>query len=246
LPSAVSAALRLWPVSVLFRFDADYHKLPVPSGPAPQGGDRDTDSAPFHSFIAILSCKEDPSAEAQNPKHTDYLEGILPAKKSRGRDDGWANGLISDPATGAYGVVDSYGKPYRIRLDTNHDETLTNPNPQQAAEGRPTLKARVLVWSAGKDGDWNTWDDNPTRLGGFGARAAGSGQRAAGSANGAQHDSLGFQPQENVTTHPRERQRRVPSGVIWMENGDDRCWEHRRALVIHGTRFQRWGNGGQW
>ena len=53
------------------------------------------------------------------------------------------------------------------------------------------------------------------RLGGFGA--AGSGQRAAGSANGAQHDSLGFEPQENVTTHPRERQRRVPSGAIWME-----------------------------
>ena len=49
-----------------------------------------------------------------------------------------------------------------------------------------------------------------TRLGGFGARAAGS-------ANGAQHDSLGFEPQENVTTHLRERQRRVPSGAIWME-----------------------------
>gem|GEM_PF-4430953 len=73
--------------------------------------------------------------------------------------------------------------------------------------------------------------------------AASRGCQAAGSANGAQHDSLGFEPQENVTTQPRERQRRVPSGVIWMENGDDQCWEHRRALVIHGTRFQRWGMG---
>ena len=182
------------------RFDADYHKLPVPSGPAPQGGDRDTDSAPSHSFIAILSGKEDPSAEAQNPKHTDYLEGILPAKKSRGRDYGWANGLISDPATGAYGVVDSYGKPYRIRLDTNHDETLTNPNPQQAAEGSPTRKPRVLVWSAGIDGAWNTWDDNLTRLGGFGARAAGSRQRAAPTARNM--TAWGFNPRKTSQPTP--------------------------------------------
>ena len=144
------------------KFDTDYHKLPIPSGPFPQGGDRDTDSAPSHSFIAILGGNEDPSAEAQNQKHLDYIEGIKPAKTPRkpGGDYPWVAGLFSDPATGAYGVVDYKGKPYRIRLDTNHDETLINPNPDQAAEGRSTLKARVLVWSAGKDGDWNTWDDN--------------------------------------------------------------------------------------
>jgi hypothetical protein len=144
------------------QFDTDYHKLPAPTGPTPQGGDRDTDSAPSHSFIAILGGKEESSPEAQNQKHLDYLEGIKPAKTPRkpGADYGWVDGLISDPATGAYGIVDYKGKPYRIRLDTNHDETLTNPNTDQAAKGRPTLKARVLVWSAGKDGDWNTWDDN--------------------------------------------------------------------------------------
>jgi len=166
LPEAVgkklSAIMALDLANAIRQFGADNHKLPLPSGPAPQGGDRDTDSAPSHSFIAILGRDEDPSAEAQNQKHTDYLEGIKPAKRSRkpAGDYGWVDGRISDPATGAYGVVDCYGKPYRIRLDTNHDETLTNPNPQQAAGGRPTLKARVLVWSAGKDGDWNTWDDN--------------------------------------------------------------------------------------
>jgi len=141
-------------------FHADNHKLPAPSGPTPQGGDRDTDSAPSHSFIAILGGKEDPSAEAQNQKLLDYIEGIKPARSDNKTECGWRDGLISDPATGAYGVADVYGKPYRIRLDTNQDETLINPNPDQAAAGRPTLKTRVLVWSAGKDGDWNTWDDN--------------------------------------------------------------------------------------
>jgi hypothetical protein len=154
-------------VNAINQFRSDYQKLPVPSGPTPQGGDRDTDSGLSHSFISILGGHEDRSPMAQNQKHTDYLEDIKPALKagkpgnpSPGGDYGWVNGLISDPATGAYGVVDYKGKPYRIRLDTNHDETLNNPNPEQAAAGRPTLKARVLVWSAGKDGDWNTWDDN--------------------------------------------------------------------------------------
>jgi len=184
------------------QFETDYHKLPSPSGPTPQAGDRDTDSAPSHSFIAILSGKEDPSPEAQNQRHTDYLEGIKPAKTPRkpGADYGWVDGLISAPATGAYGVVDSYGKPYRIRLDTNHDDTLINPNPQEAAAGRPTLNARVLVWSAGQDGDWNTWDDNLTRLGGFGARAAGSGQRAAPTARNM--TAWGFNPRKTSQPTP--------------------------------------------
>jgi len=150
------------------QFEADYHELPAPYGPVgpvPQGSDQDTDSAPSRNFITIITIlggKEEPTTGAQNPNHLDYLEGIKPAKKSTrpGAVYGWMDGLISDPATGAYGVVDYKGKPYRIRLDTNHDETLNNPNPEQAAADRPTLKARVLVWSAGKDGDWNTWDDN--------------------------------------------------------------------------------------
>ncbi len=150
------------------KFETDYHELPGPYGPVPpvpQGSDQDTDSAPSHNFITIITIlggKEELTTGAQNQKHFDYIEGIKPAKKKSkpGGDYGWGDGLISDPATGAYGVVDYKGKPYRIRLDTNQDETLINPNPDQAAAGRPTLKTRVLVWSAGKDGDWNTWDDN--------------------------------------------------------------------------------------
>jgi hypothetical protein len=142
-------------------FNGDYNRTPLPSGPPPAGGDRETDSSPSHGFIAMLIGLEGPISNPQNPRKTDYLDGIKPAKANPPGDPPWRNGLITDSKTGAYGIVDAYGNYYRIRLDTNGDKEITNPHPEQAAEGRRTMRKQVIVWSAGKDRDWNTWDDNP-------------------------------------------------------------------------------------
>ena len=143
------------------QFYADYSRLPLPSGPPPQGGDRDTDTSTTHGFAAILLAKEAESGERQNTHRTNYLEGIWPARGKTTDESPWRNGAINDPLTGACGIVDSYGKPFRIRLDTNGDQQVANPDPDQAAEGRLMLPKRVIVWGAGKDGKWETWDDNP-------------------------------------------------------------------------------------
>lgn len=50
---------------------------------------------------------------------------------------------------------DSWGNPYRVRLDTTFDNQVENP-------GKPGtfLPESILIWSAGPDGDFETWEDN--------------------------------------------------------------------------------------
>ncbi len=141
-------------------FQSDYQRLPLPSGPRLSGGDCDTDTSPTHGFTAILAGKEGEAADRQNERTVDYFEGIKPAKKRQGTAWNQSDGLITPAAGGTYGVVDYFGNPYRIRLDTNGDQQLANPNPDQAAQGTADLAKRVIVWSAGKDGKLDTWDDN--------------------------------------------------------------------------------------
>ena len=61
----------------------------------------------------------------------------------------------------AYSIVDAWGNLYHLRLDTDGDGWVENPDSNQAAEGRPKLKKLVIVWSPGKDGLEETWEDNP-------------------------------------------------------------------------------------
>jgi hypothetical protein len=145
------------------QFRADYPTLPLPSTPGPSGGDTDTDTSSAHSFITMLKGKETESGNHQNPRSVDFLEGINAAKKARPDEASpvWTNGLFFDEATGHYGIVDAWGTPYRIRLDTNNDKSVLNPNADQLAEGRTAIPTYVIVWSAGRDRDWDTWDDNP-------------------------------------------------------------------------------------
>lgn len=145
-------------------FKKDYNTLPLPSGPGLPGADCDTDTSPTHGFTDILAGKEGEAADRQNKRGVDYFEGIKPAKKALPKDTStvWKNGIYLDETTNHYGVMDAWGTPFRIRIDTNKDAEIANPNPDQTAAGRPViLNNSAIVWSAGKDGDWDTWDDNP-------------------------------------------------------------------------------------
>ena len=142
------------------QFYESVNGLPLPSGPHLPGGDRDTDTSPSHGFTAVLMGKEGETADRQNERNVDYAEYIKPAKQQKGTAWNHSNGVVTLSTGASYGIVDAYGNPFRIRLDTNGDQRLANPNPDQAAQGTAVLAKRVIVWSAGKDGDWNTWDDN--------------------------------------------------------------------------------------
>ncbi len=56
----------------------------------------------------------------------------------------------SDPSI----QLDPWGNVYRIRLDTDENNGIEDP------ETGKIIPARVLIWSAGPDGQEETWDDN--------------------------------------------------------------------------------------
>jgi len=95
----------------------------------------------------------------QNLRNIDYAEGIKPARPSLNGMPPWKEGLMFAPDTKP-GIVDGSGNYFRIRLDSDGNKEIDNPNPDQVAEGRTIIAKRVLVWSAGKDGNWDTWADN--------------------------------------------------------------------------------------
>jgi hypothetical protein len=146
-------------------FYDEYNKLPLESSHAPpiNHQDTDTDSSSTHPFITILMGMGAEGTTLQNPRNIDFLEGIRPAKNATYGQipPNWINGLYANNISGPYGVADPWGKQFKLRLDTNNDQQLATPNTDQVKEGRPVILKRVLVWSAGKDGNWDTWDDNP-------------------------------------------------------------------------------------
>ncbi|MDB6071049.1 MAG: hypothetical protein JWL81_2220 [Verrucomicrobiales bacterium] len=163
---------------------------PAAPGSAESGlhrnADTDLDTSAGNWFVTVLARVDVPSPSAQsfeaepakppgtekdptenaprsrNPDGIDFLQWARPAKPAPRSPTAcqWINGRYIDAATGRHGIVDSWGTEFRIRLDTDNNNKLANPNPREAAEGRPVLPGRVIVWCAGKDGDWNTWDDN--------------------------------------------------------------------------------------
>ena len=62
---------------------------------------------------------------------------------------------ISPDENGGGILWDTWGNPYHVRLDTNFDNKLDDPESPGT-----TLPESIAVWSAGKDGNFDTWEDN--------------------------------------------------------------------------------------
>jgi hypothetical protein len=143
------------------QFHADYGRLPLSANGATATGDMDTDTGEQPGLVAVLIGKEPLGSNLQNPRATNYLEGLKPAKRGKNADGPpWVNGLIYELPS-QLAVVDAWGNHYHVRMDTNGEGFIENPCPDEVAEGRALLKQLVIVWSPGKDGHEETWEDNP-------------------------------------------------------------------------------------
>jgi len=76
-------------------------------------------------------------------------------KKAGRMGDGRFRKGVTVDATAAGELWDPWGNHYRVRLDTNGDGKIENPE----ATGKRIIES-ILVWSAGPDGDFETWKDN--------------------------------------------------------------------------------------
>jgi prepilin-type N-terminal cleavage/methylation domain-containing protein len=146
-------------------YSGDYSRLPKPTS-ATAGEDTTTSTEAAEGIVKVLIGKEGEGEAPQNPRNTDYTEGIKPAKARGDKktadaegSDKWVNGLVYEDEN--YSIVDPWGNYFKIKLDSNYSKDLENPNTEQVADGRILMRRSVLVWSAGKDADGDTWTDNP-------------------------------------------------------------------------------------
>ncbi|MES2706635.1 MAG: hypothetical protein V4726_08540 [Verrucomicrobiota bacterium] len=146
------------------QFYGDYNRLPKPPS-FKDGQDSSTDTSAAGGLIQILFGKEPDNDAQQNTRKINYLEGMKAAKARSGTrnaeaegSDKWIGGLVLEE--GRFEAVDGWGNYYRIRLDSNYDGEMINPNADEVDDGREKLPNRVIIWSPGKDGKWETWSDN--------------------------------------------------------------------------------------
>jgi len=58
------------------------------------------------------------------------------------------------------GYLDPWGNPFRYIVNETPRETMELGNVGSDYEGPNEIRAKALVWSAGADGDYSTWNDN--------------------------------------------------------------------------------------
>lgn len=78
----------------------------------------------------------------------------FPGKIAREIGDGKYKRGISMNSKGTGALWDPWGNQYRIRLDANSDGEVTDPKTNDP------ISESIIVWSAGKDGNFETWNDN--------------------------------------------------------------------------------------
>lgn len=66
-------------------------------------------------------------------------------------------GLTFDEKDGTGELWDPWGNHYRVRFDSDGNGRVENPDPTAPSDFLPES---IIVWSAGPDGDFETWDDN--------------------------------------------------------------------------------------
>lgn len=159
-----SAVMALAISNAVEQFYSDYNRLPKPTS-ATEGADSDTTTEAGEGLVKVLIGKEGEVESIQNPRNIDYAEGIKAAKTAKkamasasGGSDKWVDGLVAEDDS--YEIVDAWGNYYKVKLDSDYNKEVENPNTDQVAEGRTKIMKKVLVWSPGKDGKEETWSDN--------------------------------------------------------------------------------------
>lgn len=127
-------------------YRTEYHEYPL-LDPA---NDLTVDSG--HDLMDILlGSDKQKGLDGRNPRGIAFYTDRA-AKPYR--DGRFRFGITLDDR-GAGELWDSWGNHYRIRFDTNGDGRVENPETPGTH-----LPESIAVWSAGPDGEFETWDDN--------------------------------------------------------------------------------------
>lgn len=119
--------------TVLLRYQSEYNRWPGIMA----GKDRTYTDV---EWVATMSPAPGGALDPNNMKKVKFFE-----------PGAGALGTV-EPNVGAF--VDPWGNPFEYKVDADRNEEIPDP------ETDTVVRARVLAWSAGPDGDYDTWDDN--------------------------------------------------------------------------------------
>jgi type II secretory pathway pseudopilin PulG len=121
-------------------YQVEYSRLP--SATEPEEKDEQQVVEAKGVMIDILTGKD----HNKNPRQVPFYE---PPPPKAGKSGGVTN------AQGELEIRDPFGNLYRMHFDWNADGLIPNPEHPGADISQP-----VIIYSAGPDGDYDTWKDN--------------------------------------------------------------------------------------
>lgn len=71
-----------------------------------------------------------------------------------------SEGAATTNSAGKLEYRDPWGKPFQYLVNETPKDTMKLGSFKGDYKGPAEIRAKVLVWSAGDDGDYTTWDDN--------------------------------------------------------------------------------------
>jgi prepilin-type N-terminal cleavage/methylation domain-containing protein len=111
-------------------------------------------------------------AKGKNEKHLtdeEFLETMMPPADGKLPDEnlkrlrfieGGKDVIGPGNAGGKDKYIDPWGNPFQYLVNETPKETMGLGSFGSGYDGPKDIRAKVLVWSAGEDGDYETWEDN--------------------------------------------------------------------------------------
>lgn len=123
-------------VTVLMKYQGEYNRWP----------DFVQGVSPYLTDVDWVEAMSPPPLQSGGSPNRNNMKGITFFSPGGG---------ALDEASGAF--IDPWGNPFEYQVDKDQDGNIDHPDGVN-----DPIRARVIAWSAGPDGDYTTWEDNVT------------------------------------------------------------------------------------
>jgi prepilin-type N-terminal cleavage/methylation domain-containing protein len=136
-------------VNAVNAYYTDYGRYPLVGADTTYGPAGSLNDDLFYTLRAVASGAN--ASNAANPRVIVFISPPYVKDPANPR-----SGIGTPTGTGPGQYYDPWGTPYRVAIDGNYDNQLTNPYTADTGAGPATLNMGVIAWSLGKDNTQGT------------------------------------------------------------------------------------------